>query len=164
MARVSRVAQSRTATTRSSDMRPQSETHFQSKLHVPSNKIPDGMTYAWVRESTLNEPDPDNMTDRMVRGWAPVPAARHAEMVPPPLPGHEGLEASVIRRGGLILCERLQKMWNSHVRNATLRIWKFCRMWLGLVSRIRICRALTTVVLDLSASLRLRINSSGRSE
>ena len=106
MARVSRVAQSRTATTRSSDMRPQSETHFQSKLHVPSNKIPDGMTYAWVRESTLNEPDPDNMTDRMVRGWAPVPAARHAEMVPPPLPGHEGLEASVIRRGGLILCER----------------------------------------------------------
>ena len=106
MARVSRTAQSRTATTRSSDMRQQSETHFQSKLHVPSNKIPDGMTYAWVRESTLNEPDPDNMTDRMVRGWAPVPAARHAEMVPPPLPGHEGMEASVIRRGGLILCER----------------------------------------------------------
>ena len=106
MARVSRTAQSRTATTRSSDMRQQSETHFQSKLHVPSNKIPDGMTYAWVRESTLNEPDPDNMTDRMVRGWAPVPAARHSEMVPPPLPGHEGLEASVIRRGGLILCER----------------------------------------------------------
>lgn len=106
MARVSRVAQSRAATTRSSDMRPQSETHFQSKLHVPSNKIPDGMTYAWVRESTLNEPDPDNMTDRMVRGWAPVPATRHAEMVPPPLPGHEGMEALVIRRGGLILCER----------------------------------------------------------
>jgi chemotaxis protein MotA len=64
------------------------------------------MTYAWVRESTLNEPDPDNMTDRMVRGWAPVPAARHSEMVPPPLPGHEGMEAMVIRRGGLILCER----------------------------------------------------------
>ncbi len=106
MARVSRVAQSRTATTRKSDMRPQSETHFQSKLHIPSNKIPDGMTYAWVRESTLNEPDPDNMTDRMVRGWQPVPAARHAEMVPPPLPGHEGMEATVIRRGGLILCER----------------------------------------------------------
>lgn len=100
------MAQSRAATTRSSDMRPQSETHFQSKLHVPSNKIPDGMTYAWVRESTLNEPDPDNMTDRMVRGWAPVPATRHAEMVPPPLPGHEGMEALVIRRGGLILCER----------------------------------------------------------
>lgn len=106
MARVSRAAQSRTATTRSSDMRAQSETHYQSKLHVPSNKIPDGMSYAWVRESTLNEPDPDNMTDRMIKGWQPVPAARHAEMVPPPLPGYEGMEASVIRRGGLILCER----------------------------------------------------------
>jgi hypothetical protein len=46
------------------------------------------------------------MTDRMVRGWQPVPAARHSEMVPPPLPGHEGMEATVIRRGGLILCER----------------------------------------------------------
>jgi hypothetical protein len=87
-------------------MRPQSETHYQSKLHIPANKVPDGMSYAWVRESTLNEPDPDNMTDRMIKGWQPVPAARHSEMVPPPLPGYENMEASVIRRGGLILCER----------------------------------------------------------
>ena len=65
------------------------------------------MTYSWVRESTLNEPDPDNMTDRMVRGWAPVPASRHPEMVPPPLPGYEGMEVTVIRRGGLILCEKM---------------------------------------------------------
>lgn len=106
MARVSRTAQSRVATTRSADMRKQSETHYQSKLHVPQNKIPDDMTYSWVRESTLNEPDPDNMTDRMIKGWQPVPAARHPEMVPPPLPGYEGMEVSVIRRGGLILCER----------------------------------------------------------
>lgn len=106
MARASRMASSRTATVRSAEMRPQSETHYQSKLYVPKNKIPDEMTYAWVRESTLNEPDPDNMTDRMIRGWQPVPAARHPEMVPPPLPGYEGMEVSVIRRGGLILCER----------------------------------------------------------
>ena len=106
MARASRMANSRTANTRTADMRPQSETHYQSKLYVPKHKIPDEMTYAWVRESTLNEPDPDNMTDRMIRGWQPVPAARHPEMVPPPLPGYEGMEVSVIRRGGLILCER----------------------------------------------------------
>ena len=106
MARVSRSAQSRTANTRTSDMRKQSETHYQSKLHVPQNKIPGDMTYSWVRESTLNEPDPDNMTDRMIKGWQPVPAARHPEMVPPPLPGYEGMEVTVIRRGGLILCER----------------------------------------------------------
>ena len=105
MARASRNSQSRSAETRESGMRKRPETHFQSKLYVPKEKIPSSMTYAWVRESTLNEPDPDNMTDRMIRGWQPVPASRHPEMVPPPLPGYEGLEVSVIRRGGLILCE-----------------------------------------------------------
>lgn len=105
MARASRMAQSRTAESREAGMRKRPETHFQSKLYVPKDKIPAGMTYSWVRESTLNEPDPDNMTDRMIRGWQPVPANRHPEMVPPPLPGYEGMEVSVIRRGGLILCE-----------------------------------------------------------
>lgn len=105
MARQSRNAQSRAAESRESTMRRRPETHFQSKLYVPADKIPVGMTYAWVRESTLNEPDPDNMTDRMIRGWSPVPASRHPEMVPPPLPGYEGLEVTVIRRGGLLLCE-----------------------------------------------------------
>ena len=106
MARTSRMGESRTANNRNSEQRAQPETHYQSKLYVPQQKIPHDMTYSWVRESTLNEPDPDNMTDRMVRGWAPVPANRHPEMVPPPLPGHEGYEVTVIRRGGLILCER----------------------------------------------------------
>ena len=105
MARQSRMAQSRAAESREAGQRKRPETHFQSKLYVPKDKIPSGMTYAWVRESTLNEPDPDNMTDRMIRGWQPVPANRHPEMVPPPLPGYEGMEVQVIRRGGLILCE-----------------------------------------------------------
>jgi hypothetical protein len=106
MARTSRAGETRASETRMSDMRQQPETHYQSKLHIPKNKIPDGIVYSWVRESTLNEPDPDNMTDRMIKGWQPVPAARHPEMVPPPLPGYEGMEVSVIRRGGLILCEK----------------------------------------------------------
>mgnify|MGYP003658343590 CR=1 FL=1 len=106
MARQSRAAESRAANNREADVRQAPTTHYQSKLYVPPNKIPDGMTYSWVRETTLNEPDPDNMTDRMVRGWQPVPAARHPEMVPPPLPGYEGIEVQVIRRGGLMLCQR----------------------------------------------------------
>lgn len=105
MARQSRMAESRAADSREAGLRKRPDTHFQSKLYVPKDKIPPNMTYAWVRESTLNEPDPDNMTDRMIRGWQPVPASRHPEMVPPPLPGYEGLEVAVIRRGGLILCE-----------------------------------------------------------
>jgi hypothetical protein len=99
------MAESRAADSREAGLRKRPDTHFQSKLYVPKDKIPPNMTYAWVRESTLNEPDPDNMTDRMIRGWQPVPASRHPEMVPPPLPGYEGLEVAVIRRGGLILCE-----------------------------------------------------------
>lgn len=104
--RTTRAGMSRTATNREAGQRKTPQTHYQSKLYVPPNRIPDGMTYSWVRESTLNEPDPDNMTDRMIRGWQPVPASRHPEMVPPPLPGYEGIEVQVIRRGGLILCER----------------------------------------------------------
>lgn len=105
MARISRTAQTRTSETREAGSRTQPGTHYQSKLYVPRDKIPPGYTYSWVRESTLNEPDPDNMTDRMIRGWQPVPADRHPEMVPPPLPGYEGMTVAVIRRGGLMLCE-----------------------------------------------------------
>ena len=105
MARSSRISTTRAVETRESGLRKRPDTHFNSKLYVPKDKIPSGMTYAWVRESTLNEPDPDNMTDRMIRGWQPVPASRHPEMVPPPLPGYEGTETMVIRRGGLMLCE-----------------------------------------------------------
>jgi hypothetical protein len=106
MARTSRISTTRAASNRESDLREMSQAHYQSKLHVPRSKVPPDMTYSWVRESTLNEPDPDNVTDRMIRGWSPVPADRHPEMVPPALPGHEGIQVQIIRRGGLILCER----------------------------------------------------------
>ena len=110
MARSSRISTTRAAESREAGLRKRPETHFNSKLYVPKDKIPANMTYAWVRESTLNEPDPDNMTDRMIRGWQPVPASRHPEMVPPPLPGYEGTEAQVIRRGGLMLCQKRKEL------------------------------------------------------
>ena len=106
MARTSRIGDTRASTNREADMREMAQSHYQSKLYVPRSKIPPDMTYSWVRESTLNEPDPDNVTDRMIRGLAPVPADRHPEMVPPALPGYEGVQVQIIRRGGLILCER----------------------------------------------------------
>ena len=120
MARASRASQSRASESRESGMRKRPETHFQSKLYIPKDKIPADMTYAWVRESTLNEPDPDNMTDRMIKGWSPVPASRHPEMVPPPLPGYEGMEAQVIRRGGLMLCECPTRDVNDRIEDRDL--------------------------------------------
>jgi len=85
------------------------QTHFQSKLFIPPHLIPKGMTYAWVREQTLNEPDPDNVTHRFIMGWKPVPSDRHPELCPPPLPGYEDQAVTIIRRGGLLLCERPTK-------------------------------------------------------
>lgn len=117
MARISRSAESRTSDSRENEQRRAPQAHYRSKLYVPQEKIPPNMTYAWVRESTLNEPDPDNMTDRMIRGWQPVPAGRHPEMVPPPLPGYEGIEVAVIRRGGLILCEAYTRDVNDRKRD-----------------------------------------------
>jgi hypothetical protein len=110
MPRISRTAETRDASTRRSQERAPPQAHYQSRLYVPQNRIPDGYVYSWVRESTLNEPDPDNMTNRLIDGWEPVEASRHPEMVPPPLPGYEGTEVRVIRRGGLILCQKPKEM------------------------------------------------------
>jgi hypothetical protein len=110
MPRISRTAETRDASTRRAEERAPPQMHYQSRLYVPQNRIPDGYEYAWVAESVLNEPTPDNMTDRMINGWEPVPAARHPEMVPPPLPGYEGTEAQVIRRGGLMLCQKRKEL------------------------------------------------------
>lgn len=107
--RTSRSGQSRSARTRASEQRAVPATHYQSRLYVPPHMIPKGFTYAWVREATLNEPDPDNVTDRLILGWKPVPATDHPEMVPPPLPGYEDQVPTIIRRGGLILCKRPTK-------------------------------------------------------
>jgi len=79
---------------------------YQSRLYVDPALIPKGYGYAWVREATLQEPDPDNVTMKMVGGWKPVPAERHPDMVPPPMPGYEDSVPTVVRRGGLLLCER----------------------------------------------------------
>ena len=133
MARASRASQSRASESRESGMRKRPETHFQSKLYVPKDKIPANMTYAWVRESTLNEPDPDNMTDRMIKGWAPVPASRHPEMVPP-----------------LMTVSKI----------AIWKTLKLCRMWHGLVRMTRTSRVLKTKIAAYRSSAlhRLRIN------
>jgi len=110
MPRISRTAETRDASNRRAEERAPPQMHYQSRLYVPQNRIPDGYEYCWVRESTLNEPDPDNMTNRMIGGWEPVHASRHPEMVPPPLPGYEGTEVQVIRRGGLILCQKRKEL------------------------------------------------------
>jgi hypothetical protein len=49
MARSSRISTTRAAESRESGLRKRPDTHFNSKLYVPKDKIPANMTYAWVR-------------------------------------------------------------------------------------------------------------------
>lgn len=100
MARQTRAMQSREAS-----MRQMPNTNYKGKLYIDKNKIPKGMIYSWIREYIQGEPDDNNVQERLMGGWKPVPADRHPEMVPPALPGRERTDHNVIRRGGLILCE-----------------------------------------------------------
>lgn len=102
----------RAATTRKAGTRATPRAGYRSRLYVDPEMIPRGMRYRWVRETNLNEPDDARITDMMMIGWQPVPADRHPEMIPPPLPGREKEPPQVIRRGGLILMERPVKEVN----------------------------------------------------
>jgi len=101
-----RRTQTRAAASRKADMRTMPKPHYQSRLHVPQHAVPTGMTYAWVRVATRNEPDPTNWQNKSIGGWKPVPRERHIELFPyVPVAGLEQ-NAEIINVGDLILCEK----------------------------------------------------------
>ena len=70
-------------------------------LPVP-DPIP-GYKFHWVRVSTLNTPDPINLSAKRREGWEPVKASEHPEL-------HMHLDADnagkdVVVIGGLMLCK-----------------------------------------------------------
>ena len=73
------------------------------KYALDLTRKPDGTHYLWARESTMGQPDHDNMADLVEQGYRPVPADRHPEKS---LSGMRSEVESHIRRGGLILMER----------------------------------------------------------
>lgn len=103
-----RTGATRNATTRAATRREGPKMHFESALHIDPNIIPKGMTYAWVRMSTLNEPDQGNVNTKFRRGWRPVPADRHPELQMPEIPGmpRDEMHSAIVNEGGLMLCER----------------------------------------------------------
>lgn len=74
-------------------------------LYIPPNAIPKGMIYAWIAEYLMGDPQDNNVEKRLRKGWNPVPADRHPDLVAPLLPGRVRNDHNVIRRGGQILCE-----------------------------------------------------------
>jgi hypothetical protein len=84
------------------------------KYYIPEGLVPDGWTYEWKRKLVLGAEDPSYEVALARRGWQPVPAARHPEMMPM---GYRGVE---IVRDGLVLMERPQAITDD-VRASDLR-------------------------------------------
>lgn len=76
--------------------------------------IPTGWSYEWKRKTVLGAEDPAHQVSLARRGWEPVPASRHPEMMPM---GYTGVE---ITRKGMVLMERPMEI-TEEVRAAELR-------------------------------------------
>lgn len=70
------------------------------KFYVPAHYVPDGWTYEWKRKTILNQEDPAYQVALTRKGWEPVPASRHSEMMP------SGGSWNTIERDGMVLMER----------------------------------------------------------
>jgi hypothetical protein len=66
----------------------------------PLPPSPEGWTYEWKRKSVMGQEDPAHMTDLLRKGWEPVPASRHPEMMP------SGNTYESVERKGMVLMER----------------------------------------------------------
>lgn len=64
--------------------------------------VPEGWSYEWKRKEVLGAPDHAYDVAVARRGWTPVPAKRHPEMMP------MGYTEKTITRKGMILMERPQ--------------------------------------------------------
>lgn len=107
-ARSSRTIDTRGLNTRKNTARAAPRDHFARDLDIPGVIIPEGFVYAWLRISTLNEPDHSNWQNKIAKGWSPVPRERHADRFP--ILNVPGLSDprfdSIIVKGGLLLIER----------------------------------------------------------
>jgi len=76
--------------------------------------VPDGWSYEWKARTILGAEDPAHQVALARKGWEPVPARRHPELMPM---GYTGAE---ITRKGMVLMERPMEI-TQEARNAELR-------------------------------------------
>jgi len=62
-----------------------------------------GFKFRWIRVSTLNTPDPMNLSAKRREGWEPVKASEHPELYTHMDSDNAGKDVVVI--GGLMLCK-----------------------------------------------------------
>ena len=70
---------------------------------LPDPEPRDGVSYRWVRTSTLGESDMTNVSSKFREGWTPVKAEDHPELQV--LPDIDSRFEGNVEVGGLLLCE-----------------------------------------------------------
>lgn len=76
------------------------------EFFVNPAEIPDGWTYEWKRKEVMGKEDHNYQTQLLRKGWEPVPADRHPDMMPP------HMRNGNIERKGLVLMERPAEITN----------------------------------------------------
>jgi len=71
---------------------------------LPSPNPEEGYEFRWIRVSTLNTPDPMNISSKLREGWEPVKASEHPE-IQLMNTGDKPRFPDSIEIGGLILCK-----------------------------------------------------------
>lgn len=71
---------------------------------LPTPEPQDGYTFRWIRISTMNQPDPTNISGKLREGWEPVRASDHPELRLTGMDMSDRFKDNVVI-GGLMLCK-----------------------------------------------------------
>ena len=89
------------------------------RFYINPATIPDGWSYEWKRKTIWGKEDPAHEVELARKGWEPVPASRHPEMMP------KG-NWQTIERDGMILMERPKVLTddahNTNLKSARLQV------------------------------------------
>ena len=85
------------------------ETTERKKSWAPPTLLPtpdpqDGYSFRWIRVSTMNSPDPTNISGKLREGWEPVRASDHPELQLHGMDLSDRFKDNVVI-GGLMLCK-----------------------------------------------------------
>lgn len=84
------------------------------EFYIDRDIVPDGWDYEWKSHSIMGAVDPSHEVALRKRGWEPVPASRHPELMP------TGYAGETILRKGMILMERPMEL-TEETRSLELR-------------------------------------------
>lgn len=71
-----------------------------NEFYIDPRIIPDGWSYEYKRHTVLGAQDPSYQVSLSMKGWEPVPASRHPELMP------DNYKGVTIDRKGMVLMER----------------------------------------------------------